>query len=213
MGAVVMTIHLSFYEIFGIMAGIASFVAITHYVIAIFKKGTRPSQAAWWSWGLIALVYATSNWAADASWQVLILPVWLCFSQLFVAVLSLRYGDSKWDKLNLWCVVGAIIAGFGITVWHSTGDPRTALIIAIIADCFASVPNFRHAWTHPEEEDRFGWLFGWISAIFALLAIEHRNLTDASFGIYFFFTMTAVMILVWRPYRKRIKIHIQQIGW
>ena len=195
--------NLNPYQIFGILAGIASVIAFAHYIFWILRRGTRPSQAAWWSWALIALVYTASSWAAGASWQVLILPAWLCFSQLAVAVISLKYGDKTWDRLNIWCVVGAIVAGFGISIWHVTNEPLAAFLIAIIADCLASVPNFRHAWKDPEQEDRLGWVLGWISAILAVFAIEQRNLANAGFGIYFFITMTVVVAFVWRPTIKQ----------
>ena len=86
-----------------------------------------------------------------------------------------------------------------------------AFVIAIIADCLASIPNFRHAWRNPEEEDRLGWFIGWVSAVFGVLAIEHRNLVDAGFGIYFFVSMTIVLMLVWRPVIKK-RLHLTRSG-
>ena len=189
-------INLSWYQIFGITAGVFSIIAFVPYIWAIFKGKTRPSGASWWTWAFLALVTISSSWSAGAPWQVLVLPIWLLFSQLGVAILSLRYGDNNWDWLNRACVGAALV---GIALWYVTGQPLIALFFAVIADFSAAVPNFRHTWTNPEQENRLGWTIGWFSAFFEILAISAWTLAESGWALYFLFHQTTVLLLVWRP--------------
>ncbi len=191
----------AYHLFFAIAAGVFSVIAFVPYIRAIIKGQTKPSGASWWTWSLLAGITIASSRSAGAPIQVLILPAWLCFSQLGVAFLSLRYGDNNWDLLNKLCVGGAL---FGIVLWFITGQPLIALLLSVIADFFASIPNIRHVWTHPEQEDRLGWTLGWLSGVFEVLAISTWSFAESGWATYFLLHQTAVLFLVWRPFFIRI---------
>jgi len=186
----------SYNEFLGVAAGIISVMAFVPYVVAIFRGRTRPSGPSWWAWTLINLVVFLSAWAAGAGWEVLVLPAWLCLSELFVAILSVGRGDNKWDWTNIVCVAGACI---GITLWYLTGQPLIALTFSIGADLLAFIPTFRHAWQSPQEEDRLGWTLGWLSAVCEVFAVGHWSLAEAGWPVYYVLGMTLVLVFVWRP--------------
>ncbi len=187
------------HQFFGIAAGALSVAAFTPYLWAIIKGQTKPSAASWWTWFFISLITTSSSWYAGASWGVLVLPLWLCFSYLLVAVLSITRGDNNWDLLNKMCVAGAV---FGALLWWITGEPLVALAFSIVADLFASVPNFRHVWKNPEQENRLGWTLGWASATLELFAVSRWSLAESGWAVYFFLNMTATLFLLWRPSKK-----------
>ena len=184
------------HNFFGIAATVANVIAFIPYIRAIFKKETKPSGASWWTWTFLNSVALASSWYAGAPSAVLILPAWLCLSELFVAILSIKRGDNNWDKWNKLCVAGACI---GIGLWAITGEPLLALMITIIADLLASIPTFRHAWTNPGEEDRLAWTLGFVSVLLEIFAINHWSLAESAWPIYFLLNMTIMLLLVWRP--------------
>ena len=186
---------------FGVAAPIFSIIAFIPYIRAIYKKETKPSGASWWTWTFINFVALASSRYAGAPWQVLLLPIWFCLSQIYIAILSTKYGDNNWDFGNKLCVAGACV---GVALWIITGQPLLALIISIIADIFASIPNFRHVWTNPEQENRLGWTLGWGGIIFGVLAVSEWSLAEASLPIYFFLNSTVVVLLIWRPVFKKL---------
>ena len=194
---------------FGIAAGAMSVLAFVPYVWAILKGETRPSGASWWTWTLLVFITITSSWAAGAPWQVLILPAWLCFSQFGVALLSLKYGDNNWDVINIACIGLALV---GIALWVITGQPLIALGLSIIADFFASVPNFRHIWKNPKQENRTGWTLGWLSAVLEVAAITQWSLAESGWAVYFLFSMTTNFLLVWRTPVKLNRGRIKQFA-
>ncbi|OGI63261.1 hypothetical protein A2818_01820 [Candidatus Nomurabacteria bacterium RIFCSPHIGHO2_01_FULL_40_12] len=189
------------YFIIGILAATLSMVAFVPYVRSIFKNQTKPSGASWWTWSILAMITVVSSKAAGAPWQVLILPLWLCLSQFGVAILSVKNGDNNWDFLNKFCVMSALL---GIGLWLITGEPIIALLISIAADFLASVPNFRHAWVNPEQENRLGWTLGFGSAILEIFTIRNWSVAESGWAIYFFINMSIVLFLVWRPALKKL---------
>lgn len=186
---------MNYYEIFGIAAPIVSLVAFVPYLRSILKGKTKPSSASWWTWTVLTLVVVISSWASGASWQVLLLPAWLCISQFAVSILSIKFGDNKWDFKNKICVGGAI---FGILLWVLTGNPLLALGFSILSDLFASMPNFRHVFLNPEQEDRVAWTIGWLSAVCEILAVKNWTFAEAGWATYFVLNMTVILYFLFR---------------
>ena len=189
---------MTYHEIFGIVAPIVSLIAFVPYFRSILKGETKPSSASWSTWTILVFVSTISSYASGAPWPVLLLPAWLCLSQLSVAILSIKYGDNKWDWRNKFCALGAL---FGILLWALTGNPLLALLLSILADLFASIPNFRHVFINPEQEDRVAWAIGWLSAVFEVLAVKNWTLASSGWAIYFILNMTATLFFLYR--RKR----------
>ena len=186
---------MNYHEIFGIMAPAVSFIAFVPYFRSILKGKTKPSLASWWTWTILTFIIVLSSSASGASWQILLLPAWLCVSQLAVAILSIKYGDKKWDLRNKICVGGAI---FGILLWALTGNPLLALGLSILSDLFASMPNFRHVFLNPEQENKLAWTIGWLSAVFEILAVKNWTLASSGWPIYFILNMTAILYFLYR---------------
>lgn len=188
------------YEIFGIAAPIVSLVAFIPYFRSILKGKTRPSSPSWWTWTILAFVIVLSSWAGGAPWQVLLLPAWLCISHLAVSILSIKFGDNKLDLRNKICVGSAI---FAILLWILTGNPLLALGLSILSDLFASIPNFRHVYLNPEQEDRIAWTIGWLSAVLEVLAIKNWTFAESGWALYFILNLTIILFFL---YRKKLKI-------
>jgi len=188
---------MNYHEIFGISAPIVSLIAFIPYLKSILEGRTKPSSASWWTWTILTFVIFISSLASGASWQVLLLPAWLCISQLVVSILSIKFGEKKWDLRNNVCVGGAIL---GILLWILTGNALLALGFSILADLFASMPNFRHIFLNPEQEDRIAWTIGWLSAVFEVLAIKNWGFASSGWAIYFILNMTVNLYFL---YRKR----------
>ncbi len=186
---------------FGVTATALSVIATVPYISSILRGETRPSGASWWTWTILGIITVTSSWFAGATWSVLLLPLWLCLLQLIIAILSIKYGDNTWDRLNKFCVISACI---GIGLWLITGEPLIALGISVAADLFASIPNFRHSWKNPEQENRTGWTLGWISSVLEIFAISTWSLAESGWALYFVFNMTTTLLFVWRPAIKSL---------
>src|SRR5258708_6654683 len=98
-----------FAEIAGIIAGILSLVGYVPYVFETIKGTTRPNQATWIIWtivgGLLAFSYCAKQ-GLSSSW----LPLGYFIGPLIVALLTLRYGYARWSKLDIGCLIAAILS-------------------------------------------------------------------------------------------------------
>jgi len=189
---------MNYYEFWGILAPIVSLIGFIPYFKSILKGETKPSATSWWTWTILAFVALISSWAGGAPWQVLLLPAWLCISQLAVSFLSIKFGDNKWDARNKICIAGAM---FGILLWIFTGNPLLALGFSIISDLFASIPNFQHIFLNPEQEDKIAWTIGWLSGVLEIVAVKNWTFASSGWALYFILNMTTVLFLL---YRKKI---------
>lgn len=193
------------YSAIGVAATTLSVVAFVPYIRSILKNQTKPSGASWWTWSILTIITVISSKVAGAPWQVLILPLWLCLSQLVVAVLSLKRGNNNWDLLNKLCVSGALT---GALLWLITGQPLVALFFSVTADFLASIPNYRHIFTNPEQENRLGWTLGFGSAILEIFAIKTWSVAESGWAIYFLINMSISFFLVWRLFFKNLPLKI-----
>jgi hypothetical protein len=191
---------MNYISIFAFVAGLCSIAAFIPYIRSILLSKTKPSGPSWWTWTVITMVIVVSSWFAGVPWPILLLPTWLCFSQLLVAVLSIRRGDNQWDFLNMVCIG---ISLCGVFLWLITGQPVIALVISIVSDFFASSPNIRHVWSHPEQENFLGWGLGWLSSFLELFTISHFVFIEYAWAAYFFINMSTTLILVSRPFVVR----------
>lgn len=181
--------------VFALVASGFSVIAFIPYIWETIKGKTRPEGASWWTWAIITCVTTLSSWFAGASLSVLLLPIWLCFSQFIIAILSIKYGSSNWDWINKFCVAGALL---GIFLWILTGQALLALVISITADFLASVPNIRHLFKKSEEESRASWTLGWVSSVLQMFSIKQWSLAESGWALYFLINMSINVVLVWR---------------
>src|SRR3989338_874742 len=92
----------------GIVAGILSFVAYALYIFTTLIGKTKPNRATWWVLTLVGLMIATSYYAGGARDTI-----WVALSYVLgpaiIAVLSLKYGEGRWERLDQVCLTGAQI--------------------------------------------------------------------------------------------------------
>jgi hypothetical protein len=139
------------HSVVGIIAGILAFVAFIPYVISIFRGETKPQRATFAIWSAISLVTLFSYFASGARetiWAVLVYAI----LQIFILILSFKYGMGGFGRLDLICLGGAIA---GIIGWLLTNNPAVALYLSIASEFLGYVPLFKKAYTQPETENTF----------------------------------------------------------
>jgi hypothetical protein len=114
-----------------------------------------------------------------------------------VAILAFKFGTTAWSKLDLACIVIAVI---GVLGWQTTNDPVFAIVASSIAVLAGAVPTIVSAWKDPSKEDRVAWTIFWLSCVCAMLAIPQWTPEDAVQPSVFFTIETAmVAILYFKP--------------
>ena len=189
-------------EIFGILAGALSFSAYILYIFSTLFGKTKPNRATWWILTLIGLMIASSYYAEGAR-----ATIWVAVSYVLgpfiIAVLSLKYGEGKWEKLDKWCLIVALIS---VPVWYISNSAILVLVINIFLDFVGLLPTIKKSYLRPEGEDKVAWTLESLAGILNIFAIERWIFGIAFYPIYLLTINGIITLLLYRStfFKKKI---------
>jgi hypothetical protein len=185
-------------EVIGIIAGVLSLFAHLVYVKSILSGNTRPNRATWWVLTLIGTIITLSYYAEGAR-NTIWLPAGYTLGALLIALLSLRYGEGKWEKLDKWCLFIAIISAL---IWYISKSAILTLIINVAMDFIGLVPTIKKSYLRPWSEDRSAWAIESVAGILNVLAINRWTFGIAFYPIYLLTLNGMITILLYRSISK-----------
>lgn len=180
-------------EIIGIDAGIIAFSAYVRYIISIIKKETVPSPTTWIILAVLGIILSEAFNKVGAghaiwfAWVNAALPI-------IIALLSLWFGKTKIERIDVVCGVGAIVIGVLWWVFHI--DPFFALICVILLDGVGMCPTIKKSYTTPQEEDLLAWSLSFIAAVINLYAVEEWTGESLAYPYYVVGACGVVVILL-----------------
>lgn len=162
------------------------------YVKAIFEGKAKPHRTTCVILLLITLLTTLSLFAQQDR-----VAVWLAgvstFQSLLVFGASLKWGMGGWGKIDLLCLIMALL---GILLWQTTKDPVTALYAAIAADFIGVVPTLIKTFHSPKTEILAFYFLDSMAAFFSLLAIESWTLQGVSYPVYLILINVSMVTLI-----------------
>lgn len=179
----------------GMLAGMVGILGFVPYAAGIIKRTTVPNKATWIVWAVLGAVIAASYYyagAVESAW----VPIAYAFGIFVIAILSLKYGQEGWTRLDKGCLAGAAL---GLVLWGLTGEAVSALYLATIVDAAGSLPTIRKTYGDPKSESRAAWILFSVAAVLNLFAIREWTLSSASYPVYLVI-LDAVML--WLIFRK-----------
>lgn len=184
----------------GICAGILSFSAYLLYIFTTLKGRTRPNRATWWILTLVGLMIAVSYYAGGARDTI-----WIALSYVLgpaiIAVLSLKYGEGKWEKLDKICLTGAIISA---VIWYFSQSALLVLVINVVMDFLGLLPTIKKSYLRPAGEDRIAWTLESVAGILNIFAVERWVFSIAFYPVYLLIINGIVTLLLYRPAIKKL---------
>lgn len=183
------TIH----EIIGITAGILAISGYIPYIISILRGKTKPDRATWLIWTIVGGILAFS-YIATGDMKAIWLPLGYFLGPFITMLLSIRYGYSRWSKLDTVCVV---IASVSLLPWLIAKDPIITLLINVFIDATGAIPTIVKTYKEPETEDFTAWIIFFTANTLELFAITEWSLSEI-YPIYLFVlagTMVSLILL------------------
>lgn len=194
------------YAIAGMLAGVLSLGGYIPYIIGILKGETRPNIATWFIWtivgGLLAFSFLESGGDLHNAW----LPFGYFIGPFIIAILAIRYGYNTWSRLDILCLIAAIIS---IIPWLTINNPSYTLIINIFIDAVGAIPTLIKSWKEPETEDFTAWTIFFIANTIQLLATEVWNISS-TYTVYLFLLAGSIFAMTLRGKLKRRKASINK---
>ena len=182
----------------GAVAGIVALIAYIPYFVAILRRQTKPNRATWWIWAIVDGLALESYQAVGAT-NTLWVPAVFFFGSLVVALMSLRYGEKGWHKLDKWCLG---LASVSIVVRFVFKEPFFALCLNLFILMLGALPTIRKSWTDPAGEDKLAWTLFLVCCIINMFAIDKWNFEKAGLPIYALVTDIIIVVFLLLPRKK-----------
>lgn len=180
----------------GLLAGIIGFLSFIPYILETLNRKISPNRATWIIWAVLGIIIAVSYYSAGARSSAWV-PAAYAVGIVIMALLTLKYGEGGWTKLDIVCLVGA---GLGLVIWALTNNPVLPLYLTIAIDAIGAVPTIKKAYERPETESRTSWLMFLVANTLNLFAINEWTLVVASYPVYVF---VLSIVMSWLLARKK----------
>lgn len=179
----------------GIGAGFIGLLGFLPYILTTLQGKNRPNRASWWIWGILGVILGFSYYYSGATTTIWV-PICYAICQLITAILSLKYGEGEWSKLDKLCLVGA---GISLLLWWFFDSPILALLFILIIDFLGALPTVIKSYSEPEQESCFSWSIFFIANTLNLIALEKWSIALAAYPFYLFYLSSTLTILLWLP--------------
>lgn len=184
-------------EKFVIIGALLNLFGSSTYAYSTIKGETKPNRVTWFLWALAPLI-AFSASIGEGVGLLALMTFMVGFGPLIIFLSSFVNRKAFWkiSKLDIIC---GIISVAALALWIITGSGVVAIIFSIIADFVAGIPTIIKAYTDPETENYSVFLFGAISAIITLLAIDTWEAAYYAFPLYILMICSVIYALIKFP--------------
>lgn len=176
--------------------------AMLPYLMGVAHGKDKPRIVSWFIWSLLAgiggAVALASHQLPSAAYLFA-----TCIASAAVVVLGFKNGIKKVEKLDIFCLIGAVI---GLSTWIFFHSPTATVIIVIFIDFVGAIPTIKHGWLYPHEET---WL---TFALFVVAEIITLSISDYhvfnGYAITLFYLLedgTLTLCILLSPHRDHIQ--------
>lgn len=164
----------SIQELLGITAVIIGLWGYFFYVKGILKGGVKPHAFTWFVWGLLTSIAFFAQLAGGGGPGSWVTGATALMSFVFTLV-GLGASSRVYIERSDWIFFIASLAA--IPVWYFSGNPLWSVILITIIDAVAFAPTFRKAYSHPDTENVYTFLFSGIKFVFGIAALSTFSIT------------------------------------
>jgi hypothetical protein len=132
------------------------------------------------NWCLLTAI-ATAAAFSDKQYPSAVLTLASTISTALVVVLSLNYGDRRFERFDIFCEIGAAL---GVILWVVFDNPLVAVIATVSIDFIAALPTLRHSWLKAEEETPITFLLASLGSLLAFAAIHKPHVLGIIYPVY-----------------------------
>jgi len=164
------------------ISALLNLIGALSYVRQSLTGDAQPNRVTWLLWSIAPLIATAGQISAGVGLSTL--AVFMTgFGPLLVFISSFFNPNGYWQlrALDYVCGVFSII---GLALWVYAGDPRLAILFAIVADLFAAIPTVTKAWNHPKTENLKTYILTFVAGIIGLLTVHKYSFEGFAFISY-----------------------------
>ncbi|MDQ5952098.1 MAG: hypothetical protein QG626_225 [Patescibacteria group bacterium] len=174
---------MNWHIIIGILAGVLQLAAIPSYLKDILKGNTRPNIVSWALWTLIQVIgiWVMVTSPDGFSWSLVLLAAATFNTSAVVVLCFLGYGSKEFGRIELICLILALIA---IGLWVTVKNSTLTLTFDILADLVAATPTLVKTWKEPRSEAVVPWVMVSAAAFLGALSTTIVDVENLALPIY-----------------------------
>lgn len=186
-------------EYFAFISTLIASLGSIYYLYLTIKGKVQPNKITFFFWGLFPMIAFFAQSEQDVS-----SVIWITFAMGFLPFLILL--AAYFNPGAYWAIKPrdyylAAIAVVSMLLWYVTENANLAIIFALIADVFASLPTILKAYNAPHSEDWKPYAINSVGFLVGVLAIQNWVFAEYSFVLYFFLLTTFLAALIY--YRQQ----------
>jgi hypothetical protein len=187
--------------VFGLLAGVATVLAIVPYVRDVLRGTTRPHRGSWLIWTVLSIVVFASQLADGASWSIVMVAAQALITGL-VFVLSIWRGEGGVPRADLTIMA---IAGLGVVAWAVSSTPVVATIATIFADMLGIALMTPKTWRDPRSETFSTYVLGGVAGVLSAFAVGSLDISLLLFPIWIAVASTIIATTI---AMRRSRVHV-----
>lgn len=176
------------------------------YIRDTLAGRSKPNRVTWSMWALAPFIGTGAAISSGADpWATA--RIFLAgFAPLLVFLASFLNPQGYWKltRFDLLCGCFSLLA---LVVWVLLGAPRSAILLAAIADGVAAVPTIVKAWKYPETETGATYLASFLSVAIVVPSIPVWNIENSAFQVYL---LVVNLVLLFCIYRHRFPLLLRR---
>jgi hypothetical protein len=177
-----------------VLSSVLSLAAALPYIHDVVRGRTKPRLASWLMWSILPAVASAAAFATSQL-PAAVLSLCIALQCALIVVLGYKHGSRVLAKLDVTCLVGALLA---LGLWGFLNSPAAAALTIVLTDFLAAIPTLRHSWERPYEETWLAFALSGTSGAVTLLAVNFALLTAVAFPLYIAvvdFTITFLILV------------------
>lgn len=181
-------------ENFVILGALLNLAGSLSYLTDVLKGKAKPNRVSWILWSLAPMIAFAGELGEGVGIRSL-MTFMTGFSPMLVVIASFINKKAYWQisRFDMLCGGLSII---GLILWLVTSEGFFAILFAILADGLAAIPTVAKSFNEPESENYHVFLGGAISAVIALLTIDHWYFANWGFPAYILFICGLLIVLI-----------------
>lgn len=181
--------------IFIVISSLLALISPIVYARAILKGEAKPHRTTRFVLLIITALSTASLLANNNT-----VAVWLAgvstIQAIIIFILSLKHGMGGWAKLDLVCL---LIALMGIAAWQTTNNPLLGLYFSILADFTGMIPALIKTYRLPKTEIATFFVLDTVAAVFTMFAISNFSIENIAYPVYIFAINIVMTLLIVIP--------------
>ena len=178
-----------------IAAAVASVLAASVYIRAMFKGDAKPNRVSWFMWAIAPFIATAAEVSSGVTWAAL--PVFMAgFSPFLIFTASFATKKAYW-KLSSFDYACGVLSVLALILWLLTKEPNVAIVFAIASDGLASIPTLTKAWAAPKTESIWPYVTGVFGALTSLAAVAAWTFSGYAFPAYLVVTNLLTVIAIY----------------